>query len=342
MKAVIKWTGRFFLLIIVSVTLLAFFGPREHVDFSVRFDPAAFGDDLDTYFKEQESAYSDIIEGTQKRVVWAGERNAKTPVSVLYLHGFSASSEEIRPVPDKVAQALGANLVFTRLSGHGRSGDAMAEPTAADWIRDTAEALAAARVVGDRVIVISTSTGGTLVAAAALREDLMQDVAGAIFVSPNFAINSPSAVILTWPAVRWWGPIVAGAQRSFETLNEGHAAYWTNSYPTVALLPMAALVKAVDGLDLGQARIPALFVISDQDRVVSPTKNREVADEWGGESMLKVLIMGEGDDPYSHVIAGDILSPGQTALAVEVMIDWANDVIGHSSVNRLSAAMRRA
>ena len=310
MNTLFKWIGRGVLVLVFLIAGLALFGPRENVDLTATFDPALLGEDIDAYFEAEESKFNDIVEGTQKRVIWAGDAGAKTPVSVLYIHGFSATSEEIRPVPDKVAEALGANLVFGRLAGHGRSGDAMAEPTAADWMRDTAEALAAARAVGEQVIIISTSTGGNLVAAAALRDDLMENVAGAVFVSPNFALNSPSAVILTWPAVRWWGPVVAGAERSFETQNEGHAAYWTNSYPTVALMPMAALVKAVDGLDLGEAKLPALFMISDQDKVVSPTKNREVAEEWGGDSTLEILTMGEGDDPYSHVIAGDILSPG--------------------------------
>ena len=327
MRTLFKWVGRLILVLVVCVLGLALFGSREEVDLNATFDPAVFGDDLDAYFAAEEAPFSDIVDGTQKRIVWAGEAGMQTPVSVLYLHGFSATSEEIRPVPDKLAAALGANLLFARLSGHGRNGEAMAEPSAGDWMRDTAEALAAARVIGQQVIVVSTSTGGTLIAVAALREDLMENVVGAVFMSPNFALNSPSAVILTWPAVRWWGPIVAGAQRSFETLNDGHAAYWTNSYPTVALLPMAALVKAVDVLDSSAAKIPALFVISDQDQVVSPVKNREVAEEWGGESRLSILKMGEGDDPYSHVIAGDILSPGQTEIASQLMIDWANDVL---------------
>ena len=327
MRTLLKWLGRFILLIVVAIAAIALFGPREKVDLSARFDPATFGGDLDAYFAAQEAPFDDIVEGTQKRVIWAGDKGAKTPVSVLYIHGFSATSEEIRPVPDKVAEALGANLIYTRLTGHGRSGDAMTEPSAADWMMDTAEALAAARLVGEKVIVISTSTGGTLVGAAALRDDLMENVAGAIFVSPNFAMNSAASVILTWPAVRWWGPMVAGTQRSFEASNEGHKAYWTNSYPTVALMPMAALVKAVDDTDLGRAKIPALFVISDQDKVVSPTKNREVAEEWGGESELIALTMGEGDDPFSHVIAGDILSPGQTDMVVSKMLEWINSVL---------------
>jgi len=203
----------------------------------------------------------------------------------------------------------------------------MAEPSAGDWMADVAEAMAAARVAGARVIVVSTSTGGTLMAAAALREDLMESVAGLVFVSPNFAINNPAAALLTMPAVRWWGPIVAGRERSFETLNEGHAQFWTNSYPTIATLPMAALVKHVDALDLNGASVPALFMFSEDDGVVSPQKTREAAGEWGGETELFVAKLTEGDDPYSHVIAGDILSPGMTDTVSQAMTVWAERVL---------------
>ena len=29
------------------------------------------------------------------------------------------------------------------------------------------------------------------------------------------------------------------------------------------------------------------------------------------------------DDPYAHVIAGDILSPGQTEPVIAIITDWA-------------------
>ncbi|MGB7319543.1 MAG: alpha/beta hydrolase, partial [Planktotalea sp.] len=64
------------------------------------------------------------------------------------------------------------------------------------------------------------------------------------------------------------------------------------------------------------------------DKVVSPTKNRAVAEEWGGPSELLVLELADGDDPYNHVIAGDILSPNQTEVAANAMIAWAKNTLG--------------
>ncbi len=327
MRAPGRFLGRLLLALILLGTALWWFGPYEPVDLKARFDPRSFGEGVQVYFESVEAQHDDITPGVEKRVVWRpGFEERRTPVSVLYLHGFSATSEEIRPVPDRVAEALGANLVFERLAGHGRGSAAMAEPTAHDWMQDVAEGLAAARAVGERVVVISTSTGGTLAAAAAVDPELSRDVAAIVFVSPNFGINDPAAFALTLPAARRWLPLAVGETYSFAPRSEAHGRYWTTSYPTVALLPMAALVKAVVALDLSGVTIPALFRLSDADKVVRPDITRTIAARWGGPVEIQTVEMGLKDDPNAHVIAGDIQSPGQTDGAVRDILGWLERV----------------
>ncbi|MCA0870004.1 alpha/beta hydrolase [Seohaeicola saemankumensis] len=318
-----KFLGRLLLVLAVVAAGLWWFGPYEKVDLRADFEPRKFGEGVQVYFESIESGQDTITPGTEKRVVWQeGFKERRTPVSILYIHGFSATSEEIRPVPDRIADALGANLVYTRLQGHGQSGAALAEASAPAWMHDTAEGLAAARAVGERVVVIATSTGGTLAAAAALDPAMSDKVAAMILVSPNFGINDSSAGLLTWPAARYWVPLVAGQVRSTNPASEAQATYWTTTYPLRALMPMAALVKAVAALDFGATAVPALFWFSDDDAVVRPDITRKIAARWGGPSVMEVVTMGEGDDPSSHVVTGDIMSPGQTDLAVERMLAW--------------------
>ncbi|MBK0327635.1 alpha/beta fold hydrolase [Rhodobacteraceae bacterium F11138] len=319
MRRVVGWVLALGLL---AGGMLWAFGPTEPASLKTAFEPRKFGEGIQVYFESIESRFDDITPGAEKRVIWAGQRETRTPVSVLYLHGFSATSEEIRPVPDKVAAALGANLVYTRLRGHGRGSAALAEATVADWMYDLAEGLAAARATGDRVVVLATSTGATLAAAAALDDDLSRDVAGMVLISPNFGLADPKARMLTWPAARWWLPLVAGRTQSFTPVNERHERFWTTSYPTVALLPMGALIRAVAALDFTAARVPVLFYLSDADRVVRPDISRAIAAQWGGPATVHAVTMGEGDDPNAHVIAGDVKSPGQTEPAVAVILDW--------------------
>ena len=323
MRAFGKFLGRLLLaLLLVGVGIWAL-APREPVDLTISFDPALLGDDLDGSLAVSEARYADIVPGTEKQIVWAGPPGVKTPLSVIYLHGFSATLHEIRPVPDQVATALGANLFYTRLAGHGRGGAALAEPVAGDWIEDLAEALAIGRRLGERVIILSTSTGGTLAAIAAADPDLSADVAGIVFVSPNFGINKVASTLLGLPFVRQWGPLVAGAERGFEPKNAAQALYWTTRYPTVAAVPLEALVRHARSLDFTAMTVPALFIYSDLDQVVQPQKTADVAALWGGPMQIYQPVLGPGDDPMAHLITGDIISPAQTALTVDRILDWA-------------------
>ena len=326
------WIARALLValaLLVAAAALAFVvGPREPVARDVAADPEALPEDLDAWLAAQEAQVPDLREGAEKRIVWAGAAGARTPLAVIYVHGFSASAEELRPVPDRVAEALGANLFFTRLAGHGRDGAAMAEPRAGDWVADMAEAMAVGRRIGERVIVIGTSTGGTLAALAAHDPEMSEGLAGVVFVSPNFRIANPAAALLTLPWARHWLPALVGEERGFTPINAGHAAHWTTRYPSVAVLPVAALAAHVRGLEAEAARVPALFLYSEHDKVISPRAVRRMYAAWGGPKRLIPYVMAPGDDPYSHVIAGEILSPSRTERVVAEILDWAGALPG--------------
>lgn len=317
-----KWLGRIMLGLVVVLSAIWFLWPREPVDLDISFDPRILPDDLDVYLAKAEEPFTDITEGVEKRIVWAGEAGTPTELAIVYLHGFSATSEEIRPVPDNVAEELGANLYFARLAGHGRDGLALDEPSAGDWIEDLAEAMAIGRRIGREVVIISTSTGGMVAAIGATHPELVQTLKGIIFVSPNFRIKNPTATVLEWPLARTVSTLLAGAERSFAPQNEGHGKYWTTIYPTTALIPMAAIVKFARERDYSNVTTPGLFIFSDDDAVVDAETTRAMTTKWGGPVTLEPRVMGEGDDPFNHVIAGDILSPGQTDETVQIMVDW--------------------
>lgn len=308
-------------IVVLAILVMWLLAPAERVVLTPQFDEARIGADVDAYFHGVEAQVPGIREGAAKQVVWAGTPGERTDLVLLYIHGFSASLFEIRPVPDQVAKALGANLVYTRLRGHGRDGAAMTEASASGWMEDMAEALAVARRLGDRVVIVSTSTGGTLTTLA-LTQGMSKAVAGAVFVSPNFKVKNPAAFLLTWPGVRWWGRYVGGAEIRSEPRNEFHAAQTTLVYPFEALLPMAAAVKAAGGVAFEKIGTPALFMFSDADKVVDASVTRKVLARWGGAVEVWQPALSESDDSFAHVIAGDMLSPGQTRAAADRIVDW--------------------
>ncbi|MGJ8594562.1 alpha/beta hydrolase [Sulfitobacter sp.] len=316
-----KWLRRVLLVAVVVPCLMWLFGPYEPTYVTTRFDESKLDKGVGTYLRWREAQVEGITEGVEKQVIWADGTEVQTDWAVVYLHGFSATSQEIRPVPDDVADALGANLVLTRLTGHGLDGDALAQATVQDWIDDTVEAIALGRKVGRKVVLIGTSTGGTLAVAVAV-DYVMANVEGFVLISPNFGINNPLAKYLTWPAARYWMPLIGGAQRSFEPLNAEQAKYWTTEYLSVAVMPMAALVDRMAQQNFGVAVPPALFMFSDEDRVVDAQATRRVVADWFGLAEVWQPELTEADDPYAHVIAGDIMSPAQTGAVASKITEW--------------------
>jgi len=313
------------LLLLAAVIFVLFvlwtLGPRPDVDTTVSFEAASIDADLDAYLERTEAAFGDIRPNQSKQIVWADPAaKLPTPISLVYVHGFSASPTDVRPLPDLVAQSLGANLFFTRLSGHGRTGDAMAKATVNQWVNDLAEAIEIGRRLGDRIVLMGTSTGATLVTWAMTQPNLADDVAATVMISPNFGLAASGSGILTMP---WGGPLadlLIGSSRSFAPRNAAHAANWTTTYPTAALLPMAALVHLAGQAPVETIEVPTLFVYSEGDAIVRPDRTAAMATRWGAPT--ETLLVTKSDDPQNHVVAGDIISPSTTEPLAAAIVDY--------------------
>ncbi len=328
MRTIGKWLGRF-LLVVALLAAALWLWPRDTRLAPPVFDAASLPADLDGWLAAREGVFTDLVPGTQKRIVWHGAPGVRTPLSVVYVHGFSASSEETRPVPDMVAEALGANLYFTRLAGHGR-GDALAAASADDWMTDLAEALAIGDRTGDRMVVVATSTGAALVLAGLATPELRaampaaEKVAGVAMISPNLRLASArDNWVLDLPGAARFVPSLIGAEQVWPARNPDHARYWTLRYPTAALFPMAHAMRAARAADPGRVNVPLLVLTSPDDVVVSPPATAAMAARWGGPVEQESWPLRAGMDHEAHVIAGDIRSPGMTKTAADRIIRWA-------------------
>jgi len=309
------------MLVVASLGVIYLLGPTTPTEATVAFRDRDIGTDPAAYLAEREAAIPNIRPGLAKEIVWDDPvTKAKTPLSVVYIHGFSASKGEVRPLPDKVADALGANLFFTRLAGHGADEAAMGRATLDEWADDTAEALAIGRAIGEKVILIGTSTGGSLAAWALTQSDLARDVAAAVLISPNFGVQAGGAGLLTGPWGQTLAEFIVGKERGFEPATDLQRRYWTYRYPTKATLPMAAAVALARRQAYDRVMVPALFVYSDEDKVIKPSEVKAVAAAWGGPCEL--IPVSDPGDPSSHVLAGDAYSPRMTDPLAARIVGW--------------------
>ncbi|OUW17249.1 MAG: hypothetical protein CBD18_05190 [Opitutales bacterium TMED158] len=307
------------LVVVLAVLLVGFLlGPRVQMETALR--TVSLPRDLDGYLRDGEGRFGDIIPGTEKTIVWATENGRKTPLSIVYLHGFSASRQETRPMADRVAESLGANLFYTRFTGHGRPGNAMASVTVNDWINDAQEALEIGRRIGERVVLIGVSTGGSAATWLAARKDA-DDIAALVLMSPNYGPADWRSSILLWP----WGEEIAklmvGDEYGWEPQNEDHARFWTTRYPTRALLSMMGVAHLGRASELERMVAPTLILYSREDRLVS-WKQIERAFERMGAKRKRLERIEQTGDGSSHVLAGDILSPDTTDEVVDRIVSF--------------------
>lgn len=154
--------------------------------------------------KVAESRALGVRPGDEERL--ARYAPGSTPVSILYLHGFGAARPEGEAVVDRVAARVGANTLYGRLPGHGLDDmDAHAGPAFGDYLDTVEEAFQAAKLLGDRVLLMGTSTGGLLATWLAARHP--DDVAGLVVASPLYAFGDPTARLLDAPV----GPLLVYA-----------------------------------------------------------------------------------------------------------------------------------
>lgn len=294
-------------------------GPRAHVDWS-DVEPVEVPEltRLDAWLAAREARFDDLVPGTEKRIVWYRGRVETTTTAIVYIHGFSASRQELAPLPERVASALGANLFETRLAGHGRSGEALAAAEAEAWVADTKEAIEIGQRLGERVIVLGCSTGATLDAIVSSYWP-QRGVAAHVWISPNFGAQAASARVLTWPWARTWVPWIAGERRTWEPANEAQGRYWTTSYPIEALFPMQALVDVAQVAPLERVRAPTLVIHSTDDPVIRSDAVEEAFERLGAETKARKPLTGVRD---AHVLAGDIMAPGNTERVTALILDF--------------------
>ena len=198
---------------------------------------------LEKTINATESKVENIRPDNEARIVWHDENNkTKTPYSLVYLHGFSASQGEGAPMHTDFANRYGCNLYLARLYGHGvRKEGAMAAITPEKLIESAKRAIAIGQQIGEKVIVMGTSTGCT---AALYLASGNPDLAAIINYSPNIAIADPNAKFMTYP----WGlkiaQTVTGSNYHSWVPSKGTEDLVTNKYRLEAAVALQAMLDA--------------------------------------------------------------------------------------------------
>ena len=254
----------------------------------------ANADELEQYISGQEAKHRVKLEN-EARIVWADSSRKKTPFSIVYLHGFSASQAEGDPVHKEFAHRYGCNLYLARLADHGiDTTEQLLYFTPDRWWRSAREALAIGKALGDRVIVMSTSTGSTM--ALILAATYPEDVYALMNMSPNIAINDDNAHLINDP----WGLqiarlVVGGKSRQIKQ-DSVKDRYWNNPYRMEAVVQLQEMLEdKMTSTTFAAVHCPSVTLYyykseQEQDRTVKVSAMKEMHAQLATPDSLKVIL----------------------------------------------------
>lgn len=309
----LKWLGLILLVLIITY----FLGPRPpHPKYDTRLPEIPAGAPALEQFVAAQEARHQLKPDNEARILWFNDSLKQvTEYAVVYLHGFSASQEEGDPVHYEFAQSFGCNLYLSRLDAHGiDTTDPLASFTADGAWASAKQAFAIGKQLGKKVILMATSTGGTLALKLAAE---YPDIAALILLSPNIAINDPNAWLLNNP----WGlqiaHLVTGKHRRVEDTTRLYAQYWNNWYSTRSLVQLEELLESsMKESVFRKVKAPVLLLYyykdeDHQDNVVKVSAMKRMFAQLGTPDSLKraMAIPNAGNHVLgSYVKSKDLLS----------------------------------
>jgi len=258
------------LLVGLVATVAILLRPRPPLDYTASTPPhvtdaLAFRDT-----RIAESRAAGVPDHNTERLVL--HRAGGSEVVFLYIHGFSASRGEGELVVDTLAAEWSANAWYLRLPGHGGPGEALGEATADQYFDTVTEALGMARRLGDKVVIISTSTGAALAMwAAGTHPDYIDAI---VIASPLVRYADPKGNLLLSSAhAEWMTRQILGAERNVKWTvdpegrkGEHYDRHWTWRYPSKALVHLDDVRRHATRPEvLAKVTQPALLLTYERD-----------------------------------------------------------------------------
>lgn len=304
----------YFLLIVVGLGIVYEAGPRfpePQLGKELPVIPVGV-DSIVQYVRQQESRFP-VKPDNESLILWGDSVGKKTEYVLLYLHGFSASRFEAYPVTHDFVREFKVNAYLARLAEHGlEDEEPLLHMTPERLYASAREALAIARKLGNKVIIMSTSTGGTL--SLMLAADFPRLVDGLILYSPNIAIKNAAAPLLSGP----WGLEIArmvyGGKYRFsgDAPDSKTCRYWNCKYRLEATVYLQQLLDVrMTAAEFRKVQVPVFlgYYYKDkqhQDETVDVKAALRMFDELGTPDEMKVKVAFPGAG--AHVIACELTS----------------------------------
>jgi len=299
-------------------------GTTYYIDYpSYSYEQTSLPTSFEDFYKTKlsESKAKGALINNEERLVRYSK--GKTPVAILYIHGFGASRAEGEYVIDRVAAKFKANTYYLRLPGHGTNIEDQRDTHFENYLKTAEDTLLMMDKLGDKVIVVGTSMGGLLT--SYLASKYPDKITAIILASPFYEFNDKSGNIY---AFNWGKHLVDAAygdlrKNKNQDLNDPAFKYWYRNQYYSSVQNISDLKRTIANSDVYEkVSVPVLLFYyyksaEDQDTSADVAKMLEVYEQFGKASqpnpLNKKIQITEG----AHVLLSEFVKSDKDTIIKE-------------------------
>lgn len=222
----------------------------------------------------------------------------RQPIGILLIHGFTATTAEVRPMAEKLHQA-GFTTAGPLLPGHGTHPDDLNRAKWPMWVEKIKQSYETLSRQCDRVFVVGESMGGVLALELARQHP---EIAGLFLFAPANRVRGTWLARILWPFIKYLKK---------KAKKDGMAWKGYNVYPVKAISEFNKLQTHVRRR-LPEINTPVVVFTGEYDQTITSDSVDIIMDNIGSEikyhlNMTKsghyILLDRELDLVVQHVLS---------------------------------------
>ena len=318
MKKFGKVLGSIFGVIIITL------GTTYYIDYpSYSYEQTSLPSNFEDFYKAklEESKEKGAPSYNQERLIRYSK--GKTPIAILYIHGFGASRAEGEYVIDRLAAKFQANTYYLRLPGHGTNIEDQRDTHFENYLKTAEDTLLMMDKLGDKVIVVGTSMGGLL--STYLASKYPDKITGIILASPFYEFTDKSGNIYSFNWGKHLVDAALGDLRKNKNQDPDDPAfkYWYRNQYYSSVQNLSDLKRTIANSDVYEkVSVPLLMFYyykseEDQDKSADVSKMLEVCEQFGKASQPNPLNHKVQITEGAHVLMSEFVKSDKETIIKE-------------------------
>ena len=287
---------------------------------NIAFPNIDISGDVQEYLDMRENKFPELHKDAKKKIIWRDkDKKNKSEYSLVFLHGGFATGRQQEETLVKIADKLNANLFISRLAGHGSGYLSTKELKAEDYLYDIAESVKIGKIIGEKVILMGFSAGGTFSLMAAKDDQLSKYIDYLVLVAPYTPRLSPIYFVAA-TGLFFKKTYEFNFPSLFNLSTDEWSPFWVNKFDRNFPKEFWKAMYSGNELKYKKTSLPLLIFYEEKDKVVKADGVKKIFNSWKGPKKIHNLNTNQGGFNYHDIIG--ILDKKQDNTYINEIHKW--------------------